>query len=136
MIWVIRLMPAAVALVCIVLGLLPQPRGKVSHPAYTVGTVVGSRMQRLPRRGSELVLFAPVVRYETPTGEITATARDFLPEWQYSHHPGDRVQVCYDAQQPDVFRLCNDGGTWRRGIFLTIGIGTLLAGGVLWIQYL
>lgn len=133
MIWVIRLLPAAAALVCIVLGLLPQRRG-VSHPVMTEGTVIGSRRQRIPQRRGEIEVFAPVVCYATPDGEIEAVSRDFVPEWQYDHHPGDLVQLCYDAQQPDVFRLTK-GGTWRRVICLTIGIGTLIAYGVLLVQY-
>ena len=134
MIWLIRLAPAVIALVCIVLAFVPVRRGKVAHPVPVKGTVVGSRTQKIYRNGSEVSAFAPVVRYETPSGEITAASRDYLPEWQYTHHPGDEVSLLYDREQPDLFVLQGSGGEWRRTALLTAGIGTLIAGAVLWVQ--
>lgn len=131
----IELLPVMIGLVCIAAAFFPVRSGKVAHPCYTEGTVVAYRSQRMYRHHSETEALAPVVRYTTPDGEITAVSRHYVPEWQYRHQSGDRVKVCYNAQQPDVFRICGDGGEWRKGVLLTVGIGTLLSYGVLWIQY-
>ena len=135
MIWLIRLAPAAIALICIVLAFVPVRRGKVAHPVTVRGTVTGSRIQKIYRSGNELQALAPVVRYETERGEITAASRDYLPEWQYRYHIGDAVEVVYDKMQPDLFVLNGGGNVWRRTALLTAGIGTLIAGAVLWLQY-
>ena len=134
MLLVLMLMPVLIALGCIAAALLPVGH-KVPHPCYTEGIVVAHRSQRIYRHRNETEAFAPVVRYTTPNGEITAASRSYVPEWQYRHRTGDKVKICYNAQQPDLFRICGDGSAWRRGVLLTVGIGTLLAYGVLWIQY-
>lgn len=133
MIWIL-LMPVLIALGCIAAALIPTGHN-VPHPCYTEGIVVAHKSQKIYRNHSETEAIAPVVCYQTPDGEITATSRSYVPEWQYRHRIGDRVKICYNAQQPDIFRICGDGSPWRKGILLTVGIGTLLAYGVLWVQY-
>lgn len=135
MILLLELLPVLIALACIAAAFVPVRRSRISHPCYTKGIVVAHRTQRMYKHRSETEAFAPVVRYNTPKGEITAASRVYVPEWQYRHKIGDQVQICYHAQQPDIFQICRDGGEWRRGVLLTLGIGTLLAYGVLWIQY-
>ncbi|MBR3628867.1 MAG: DUF3592 domain-containing protein [Oscillospiraceae bacterium] len=135
MIWLIRLVPAVMALVCIVLAFVPVRRGRIAHPVTAKATVTGSRTQMIHRNGSEVTAYAPVVRYETASGEITAASREYVPEWQYRYHPGDALEIVYDRQQPDLFVLKDTGGVWRRTALLTAGIGTLIAGAVLWLQY-
>lgn len=128
-------LPVLIGLVCIVLAFVPVRRGRIPHPCYTEGIIAGRRSQRMYRHHNEAELFAPVVRYSTPQGEITAVSRTYLPEWQYGFRTGDTVKICYHAQQPDVFIICSDSSGWRRGVLLTIGLGTILAYGVLWLQY-
>ena len=135
MIWLIRLAPAVIAVICVILAFVPVRRSKVAHPVNVTGTIVGSRIQKIYRNGNELQALAPVVRYETASGEITAASRDYLPEWQYGYHSGDTVELTYDKEQPDVFVLRSSGSDWRRAAFLTAGVGTLIAAGVLWVQY-
>lgn len=130
----ILLMPVLIALGCIAAALIPTGH-HVPHPCYTEGIVVAHKSQKIYRNRSEIEALAPVVRYNTPDGEITATSRSYVPEWQYPHRIGDRVKICYHAQQPDVFRICGESSPWRKAVLLTVGIGTLLAYGVLWIQY-
>lgn len=134
MIWLIRLVPAVIAVICIILAFVPGRRGKIAHPAHAAGTVVGSRTQMIYRNGNEVTAYAPVVRYQTEKGEITAASREYVPEWQYGYRNGDKTEVIYDTQQPDLFVLKPDGSR-RKTILLTVGIGTLIAGAALWIQY-
>lgn len=131
----LKLLPVLISLFCIAAALIPVRRGKIAHPCYTEGLIVGHRTQMVYKYRNETMAFAPVVRYMAQDKEITAVSRYYVPEWQYGHRTGERVKICYNAQQPDLFRICRDGGEWRRGVLLTIGIGTLLAYGILWIQY-
>jgi hypothetical protein len=128
-------LPVLISVCCIAAGFIPVRKGKVAHPVYTVGTVVGSRSQKVWKNRSETESLAPIVRYQTEAGEITAASRHYLPEWQYGRHIGDSVKLCYDKTQPDVFCLCDESSPWRRTALLTFGIGTLAAYGILWIQY-
>ena len=132
--WILWL-PVLIAAGCIAAALIPVREGNIAHPAYTVGTVVGNRSQKVWKNRSETESFAPVVRYETEKGEITAASRYYLPEWQYRRRIGDTVKICYDRTQPDVFCLCDESSTWRKTALLTFGIGTLAAYGILWGQY-
>lgn len=128
--------PVLIGIGCIIAAFIPVRKGRISHPVYTIGTVVGKRTQTVWRNRSETQTFAPVVRYETPGGEITAASRNYLPEWQYERRTGDRVRICYDRTQPDLFCLCDESSTWRRTALLTFGIGVIAAYAVLWLQYL
>ena len=132
----ILLIPVLLAAGCILAAFVPVRKGRVSHPVFTEGVVVGSRSQKAWRNRSETESLAPVVRYETERGEITAASRYYLPDWQYHRRIGDRVKICYDRTQPDVFILCDESSHWRKTVLLTIGIGTLIAYGVLWVQYM
>ncbi|MCR5718061.1 MAG: DUF3592 domain-containing protein [Oscillospiraceae bacterium] len=129
-------LPVILAVCSIAAAFLPVRKGKIAHPVYTVGTVVGTRRQQVWRNRSETESLAPVVRYETESGEITAASRHYVPEWQYARHTGDQVKLCYDRTQPDVFALCDEGAYWRKTVLLTFGIGTLAAYGILWGQYI
>ncbi|MCR4647245.1 MAG: DUF3592 domain-containing protein [Oscillospiraceae bacterium] len=133
MIWLIRLVPAVIAVLCIILAFVPGRRGKIDHPAAAQGEVVGTRTQKIYRHGNEILAFAPVVRYQTPGGEITSASRNYVPEWQYNYHLGDAVDITYNTQQPDLF-VMNPDTHLRKCILLTIGIGTLIAGAALWVQ--
>ena len=135
MIW-LYLLPVLVALICIVLAFLPVKREKVSHPGYTDGVIIGHRTQMVTSHRTETKAFAPVVQYTVQGREITAAARNYVPEWKYTYRVGDKVRICYHTKQPDLFQLCPKNSTWRKGILLTVGIGTLLAYGVLMVQYL
>ena len=128
-------LPVLIGVCCIGAAFIPVRKGRIAHPVYTVGTVVGSRRQTVWRNRSETESLAPVVRFETASGEITAVSRYYLPEWQYRRKTGDKVKICYDRTQPDVFCLCDESSTWHRTALLTFGIGTLAAYGVLWEQY-
>lgn len=125
-------LPVILAAGCILFAFLPVRKGKIAHPVYTVGIVVGSRSQRVWTNRSETESFAPVLRYETEQGEITAVSRYYVPEWQYHRRAGDQVKLCYDRTQPDVFILCDESNYWRKTALLTFGIGTLAAYGILW----
>lgn len=121
---------------CILAAFIPVRKGHIAHPVYTMGTVVGTQSQRVWHHRSETESCAPIVRYETPQGEITAASRYYLPDWQYHRRTGDRVRICYDRQQPDLFCLCDESSHWRKAVLLTFGIGTIAAYGILWGQYL
>lgn len=130
------LLPVLAALLCIVLAFFPVRHENVHHPGYADGVIIGCRTQTVTSHRTETKAFAPVVQYTVQDREITAAARDYVPEWQYAYRVGDKVRICYSTQQPDLFRICRKSGAWRRGILLTAGIGTLLAYGVLMVQYL
>ncbi len=134
MIILLRLLPVLIGLLCIIAAFVPGRRNRVAHPCDTWGIVVGCRTQPVYQHRGEAQAFAPVVRYTTDKGEITAVSRHYVPEWQYGYRTGDRVKIRYDTQQPDVFCICGSG-RWRRGMLMTVGIGTILAYGVLWVQY-
>lgn len=134
MIW-LYLLPVLTALLCIILAFWPVKREKVVNPEYTEGRIVGHRTQTVTRYRNETQAFAPIVQYLVNDREITAAAREYVPEWQYTYRTGERVRICYNLKQPDLFQICRGSSTWRRGALLTAGIGILLAYGVLWVQY-
>lgn len=129
------LIPVLAAVICIIAAFVPVRKGNIAHPVCTTGIVVGSRSQKVYQHRSETMSYAPIVRYETEQGEITAASRYYLPEWQYSRRTGDRVRICYDRTQPDVFCLCDESSHWKKAVLLTFGIGTLAAYAILWVQY-
>lgn len=135
MIFFLEAVPIVIALICIGLAYLPEHRKKVKNPVYTDGEIIGKNVQRIQRNKAELEAFAPICRYKAGEREITATSREFRPDWQYSYLNGQRVKICYDKQQPEIFEICGNGSEWRKGVLLTVGIGTLVAYIVLILQY-
>ncbi|MBQ9695979.1 MAG: DUF3592 domain-containing protein [Oscillospiraceae bacterium] len=131
----VRLAPVLIAAVCIVLALLPDGHRGIAHPAYTMGTVVRTATQHVWSHHSETTACAPVIRFEAQGRRYELTSRHFVPEWQYRHRMGDKVRICYNARQPEQFRICRDGGEWRRGALLIAGIGTLAAYAVILWMY-
>ena len=131
----LQALPILIAFLCIGLAFLPEHHRTIKHPIYTQGVIVGKNVQRVQRSRTEMVAFAPVCRYTAGEREITATSRHFLPDWQYSYLNGQQVKICYDQHQPDLFRICGNHSQWRKAVFLTIGIGTLVAYLVLLLQY-
>lgn len=129
-------LPVLIGLGCIGAAFVPVRKGRITHPVYAEGIIVGSRRQTVWKNRTETESLAPVVRYVTETGEITSASRYYLPEWQYHRRVGDKVRICYDRTQPDVFCLCSESSTWRKTALLTFGIGTLAAYGILWGQYM
>lgn len=134
MIIFLKLLPVMVSLLCIVLAFLPERSG-ISRPAHAEGVVISSAVQRVWRHHSEIQALAPVVTFTAGEREISAAAKQFVPEWQYAFHPGDRVRICYDRAHPERFRVCG-GNRFRRAVLLTFGIGTLAAYGILWVQFI
>ena len=134
MIFFLKLLPFVLSLFCVVLAFLPE-RGGIARPAYAEGVVISSAVQRIWRHHSEIQALAPVVTFTAGKREISAAARQFVPEWQYAFHTGDRVRICYDRAHPERFRVCG-GNSFRRTVLLTLGIGTLAAYGILWVQFL
>ena len=131
----LRIMPILIALICIGLAYLPKSHKSIRNPVYTDAIIVGKNAQRIQRNRTETEAFAPVCRYIAGGREITATSREYLPDWQYSYLNGQQVKICYDEQQPDLFQICGNISEWRKAVLLTIGIGTLLAYFVLLLQY-
>ena len=135
MILLLQIMPILIAVICIGLAYLPTSRKSIRNPAYTDGIIVGKNAQRIQRSRTETEAFAPICRYTAGGREITATSREYLPDWQYNYLNGQQVKICYDEHQPDLFQICGNKSEWRKAIFLTAGIGTLLADLVLLLQY-
>ncbi len=138
MIVFIRMLPVVFALCCIAaaLWLRFSRRCGVRNPKYTKGTVVSKMTQTSYRHHSTVEQYAPVVRYMTEQGEQTASARYFVPEWQYRYHQGEQVEICYDEKNPGIFQICRSSGREVRSMMLlAVGITTLLAYAVLWVQY-
>ncbi len=134
----LRLTPLLLGALCIAAGLLLPllSRKRIRHPVYTQATVVSSVRQQVYQNRSVIEAIAPVVRYETERGEITVTAKHFLPEWQYRYRNGDSVRICYDRSRPEHFAFCDSTGSRTgRVLLLTAGIGMMLAYGILWVQY-
>ena len=129
----VSLLPLAAAAVCIVLAFLPLHRA-IRRPVKTEAVVVRRAEQRIWRSGSEIVAYAPVIRYRTRTGERTVTLRRFVPEWQYRYRTGEQIKVCYSAEREEDVCILEQGG-WRQGVLLTLGIGTAIAWIVLHVMY-
>lgn len=132
MILFLKLLPVMVSLLCIMLAFLPERSG-IARPAYAEGVVISSVVQRIWRHHSEIQALAPVVTFTGGGREISAAAKRFVPEWQYTFHTGDKVRICYDREYPERFRVCG-GNSFRRAVLLTLGIGTLAAYGILWVR--
>ncbi len=137
MLW-IELIPVVAALLCFAAALgihLNQKKG-IRHPIYTEATIVGEVTQTHYHNRSEVMVIAPKVRYMTEQGEQLAASRHFMPEWQYRYHRGDKIRICYQRENPGLFRICRTNGEeWCRNGFLVAGVGILLAYAVLRMQY-
>ena len=57
-------LPVLIAVCCIAAAFIPVRKGRVAHPVYTTGTVVGSRRQTVWKNRSETESLAPVVRFD------------------------------------------------------------------------
>ncbi len=138
MIRLVMLLPVVFSLCCIgaALWLRFDRRCGIRNPEYTKGIIVSKVTQVCYRQHHMVELYAPVVRYMTAQGEQTAPARAFSPEWQYRYQQGEQVEICYDRKQPGIFQICRSGGrTVYSTMLFAVGIATLLAYAVLWVQY-
>lgn len=137
MILFFRILPVLIALLCFIIGSVPQRIRSIHSPVFTDAEIVGSVSQKVFQKHSESLSFAPVVRYPAELGEITATSRIFVPEWQYHYRPGDHVRICYEKSNPGIFCILNDSRfRFRKLLCFTVGISILIAYGILSIQYL
>lgn len=138
MMHVIRILPVVFAFCCIAgaLYLRFSRRCGIRNPKYTQATVVSRIKQVSYRHGSAVEQYAPVMRYMTEQGEQTAPARSFVPDWQFRYREGEQVEICYDEKHPGIFQICRSSGREVRSMLLfAVGITTLLAYAVLWVQY-
>lgn len=136
MVLILKLLPILVAGICILLACLPKQHRNIKQPVIIEGEIISQVTQKIYRNHSEIETIAPVVRYMTEQGEQIATSRQFFPEWQYDWKQGDNIRICYSKLQPDIFQICQDSKSeWKKLILLTIGIGTLIAYAVLWVEY-
>ncbi len=136
MILFLKLLPILTGILCIIIAVLPERHRNFRNPVFTEGEVIGSVTQKVFQKHSEAFSFAPVVRYQTGQGEQKATARIFVPEWQYHYRTGDKITVCYEKAQPQIFEIHNGSRyEFRKTLCLTAGIGILTAYAVLYIQY-
>jgi hypothetical protein len=108
---------------------------RIRHPVYTQGEIVGCAVQKAYRCRSEAELVAPIIRYTTEQGEQSLVYRHFVPEWQYRYRNGESVKICYDRVHPEIFHICSDKSSLCRWFLLALGICTLFAYAVLWVQY-
>ena len=134
----IRMFPLFIALCSIAAGILVQRggRGGIRNPVQTNAVVVSKITQTGYRHHSAVEMSAPVVRYETEHGEVTAAYRKFLPEWQDTYRIGEEIPICYDRENPTQFRICRNQTNRMGGALLILsGCGTLLAYAVLLLQY-
>ncbi|MEE5992075.1 MAG: DUF3592 domain-containing protein [Oscillospiraceae bacterium] len=135
MMLLLQAFPILIALLCIGLAFLPEHHKSIRNPVYTDGIIVRKNVQRIQKRQTETEAFAPVCRYKVGEREITATSREYFPEWQYHYLNGQQVKICYDEQNPDLFQICGNKSEWKKGVLLTVGIGTLVAYFILRLQY-
>ncbi len=138
MIFWIEMIPVAAALLCFAaaLGFHCRKNKGIRHPVYTDATVIGEVQQIHYRSRTEVLFLAPQVKYMTEKGEMTATDRHFMPEWQYRYRRGEKIRICYQKENPGLFRICRTAGEeWCRNGFLIAGVGILLAYAVLRMQY-
>ncbi|MBR0485135.1 MAG: DUF3592 domain-containing protein [Oscillospiraceae bacterium] len=132
----LSLLPVLIGGGCIVIGCLPEHHRNIRNPEFTEGEIVGTVTQKLFQKHSETLSFAPVVQYQTVQGGQKASARNFVPEWQYHYRTGDKITVCYDRNHPELFEIHNGNGyAFRKILCITAGIGILTAYAVLCIQY-
>ena len=135
---VIRLLPVFFAVCCFLAAILlrREKRGGIRHPVPAQAVVISSVRQMEVHHNAPVERIAPVVRYMTDCGEITAASQKFLPEWQYTYRTGEQIPICYEKEQPSNFRICcTQGDVWISNFLLVIGAGTLLAYAVLYLQY-
>lgn len=134
----IELIPIAAAVLCFAAALwlrVSRSRG-IRNPVYTEGVVIGAVTQTHCRNRSMVTTMAPKIRYMTEQGERVATSRHFVPEWQYRYLQGEKIKICYQKENPGLFRICrNTSQDWFQIILLAAGAGILLAYAVLWVQY-
>ena len=136
MILFLKFLPVLIGILCIITGWIPERHRNIRNPEFTEGEIAGTVTQKIFQKHSEAFSFAPVVRYQTAQGEQKATARNFVPEWQYHYRTGDRITVCYDKNNPQIFEIHNGSHyAFRKTLCMTAGIGILAAYAVLWIQY-
>ena len=136
MILFLKLLPVLTGILCIIIGILPERHPNMKNPIFTEGEVIGSMTQKIFQKHSEAFSFAPVVQYHTEQGEQKATARTFTPEWQYHYRTGDKITVCYEKSQPQVFEIHNGSRyEFRKKLCFTAGFGILAAYVILWVQY-
>ncbi len=134
----IQLLPVLVSLGCAAAAFLLRRRTSrgIRNPVYTEAVVVSKATQMSYRHRSTVEQSAPVLRYETEQGERTAIYRDYVPEWMYNYHKGDRIQICYDHENTANFRICRDQkNVWKSNLLFCAAFGILLAYAVLWLQY-
>ncbi|MBE6877529.1 MAG: DUF3592 domain-containing protein [Ruminococcus sp.] len=136
MILFLKLLPVLIGISCIIIGWIPECHRTIRNPEFTKGEIVGTVTQKIFQKHSEAFSFAPVVRYHTAQGERESTARNFVPEWQYHYRTGDKIIICYDKSNPQIFEIHNGSRyAFRKTLCMTAGIGILTACAVLWIQY-
>lgn len=132
------MLPVIFAVCCVLaaLWLRRKRRGSIRHPVYTEAVVVSKVTQTGYRHRSMVEQSAPVVQYMTEKGQQTVTCRNYVPEWQYSYRMGDRIQICYEKDRPGIIQICNNrNDVLLSDLLIVIGIGTLVAYAVLWLQY-
>jgi len=136
MILFLKILPVIIGILCIIIAWIPDQDRRIRNPVFTDAEIIGSVMQKRYQKQNETIVYAPVVRYQTGQGEQTATAGYFVPEWQYRYHKGDKIQICYEKSQPDIFTIRN-GSRYeiRKILCLTTGISILTAYAVLYLQY-
>ena len=136
MIWLLKLLPVLIGIICIIIAWIPEHDKSIKTPVVTQAEVIDCVTQKMFRKQGEIISYAPVVRYQTEQGEFTATARVFVPEWQYRYRTGEKITICYEKTNPYIFGIRN-GSRFevRKLLCMTAGIGILTAYAVLWIQY-
>ena len=136
MILILKLLPVLIGISCIVIAWIPERDRSIRNPVFTQAEVIDCVTQKMFRKQGEIISYAPVVRYQTEQGELTATARIFVPEWQYRYRKGDKITICYEKTNPQIFGIRNSSRfEIRKLLCMTAGISILAAYGVLWIQY-
>ena len=136
MILLLEFLPVLIGIFCIIIGWIPERHGAIRNPEFTQGEIIGTVTQKVFQKHSEALSFAPVVRYQTAQGGQKATARNFVPEWQYHYRTGDKITVCYDKNNPQIFEIHNGSRyAFRKTICMTAGIGILTAYVILRMQY-
>ncbi len=133
----VQLLPFFFAAGCILASFLLKPikaRG-IRKPVYAQGVIVSMVRQQVQRNRTVLEVIAPVVQFETAEGTQTLHSQRFYPEWQLNHRVGDHITICYDAAHPSQFRIC-DVNPWYRTMLVVVGVMTMLAYAVLWMQYI
>lgn len=136
MILFFKIFPVVIGILCIIIAWIPE-RKKLKSPVFAEAEIIDSVTQKMFRKHSETLFYAPVIRYQTEQGIVTATDRTFVPEWQYRYQKGDKIKICYEKLNPQIFWIQNDSRSELRKILgMTLGIGILTAYAVLWMQVL